>query len=89
MTRRRSDPSATRLISLDKARQLLGGHHPIMLGIGEALPGVFDRVAIHAALDRKANLTPELAGPEPANDASEEDELVQLEKRIADAARRA
>ena len=87
MTRR----PAARLIDLAEAKSILGGHHPIMLGIGEALPGFFDRVAIHAALDRMAGLAVQLAGPgDPANDSAETDELAELEKRIAaDASRRA
>ena len=92
MTRRTA--TAPRLVPLAVAMRVLDGHHPIKLGIGEALPGSFDLNAIHAALDRKAGLVVELSGSgtadnENAADDEETDELVALEKRIAaNAARR-
>lgn len=85
-------PTSPRLVPLETALKVLGGHHPIKLGIAEALPGVFDVKAIHAALDRKAGLEVVVSADTrltgPANDDSEEDELSQLEQRIASRAPR-
>ena len=94
MTRRRA--TAARLVPLADAMRVLGGHHPIKLGIGEALPGVFDLNAINAALDRKSGLALELSGTPSrlpgaaANDDTDADaELLKLAERIeAHAARR-
>lgn len=83
-------PTAQRLVKLPDAQKVLGGAHPILLGIGEALPGLWDLRAIHAALDRKAGLEPDTRIQGPANDTIDADELAELAKRItANAARRA
>lgn len=95
MTRRHT---TARLVPLATAMKVLGGHHPIKLGIGEALPGVFDLFAIHAALDRQSGLSVQLehvpATRPAANDDADTDtagdaELAALARRIqAHAARR-
>jgi len=84
--------TAPRLVPLRTALKVLGGHHPIKLGIVEAFPGVFDLKAIHAALDRKAGLEVVVSGDTrltgPANDDTDVDEHTQIAKRIADRAPR-
>lgn len=75
--------TSPRLVTLAAAQKVLGGRHPILLGIGEALPGRYDLKAIHAALDAKAGLAVEVSGQGPANDTHDEDELETLRKRIA------
>jgi hypothetical protein len=76
--------TSPRLVPLAVAERVLGGRHPILLGIGEALEGLYDLKAIHAALDRKAGLTVEMSvdAQGPANDTIDADELAQLAKRI-------
>lgn len=81
--------AAPRLVPLEDAQKVLGGAHPILLGIGEALRGLYDLHAIHAALDRKAGLVADSGVQGPANDTTAADELEELAQRIsAHAARR-
>lgn len=82
--------TSPRLVPLADAQKVLGGAHPIKLGIGAAVEDLYDLKAIHAALDAKAGLTADVRVHGAANDDTDADELAELAKRIkADAARRA